>query len=193
MPNAAASVSILQASRIPVHFISLMLMPVKPPRNRGTSARRCTASSANTGNGLRSVSHAESSSVLWATAVPPSPRPERPARRFRQEPSAGRSNPDWRPRLWQRGDRTHGTYHLAVVASAQLHFQYIETPCTLAALFFHHLGRVYAYGEGSGRSLAGSSPQMRCHGAPSNLPTRSCKAMSTAALAAVSRGDSPST
>ena len=42
-------------------------------------------------------------------------------------------------------------------------------------------------------ALAGSSPQSRNHGWPISLPTKSCKAMSTAALAAVSPGERLST
>jgi len=50
--------TIFQASRSPVHFISLMLMPLYASFNRGMSVSRCTASSAKTGSGLCSVIHA---------------------------------------------------------------------------------------------------------------------------------------
>ena len=42
-------------------------------------------------------------------------------------------------------------------------------------------------------ALPGSRPQMRNHGWPRSLPTRSCRAISTAALAALSPGEREST
>ena len=50
--SARAKVTIFHASRIPVHFISFILIPVKAPFKAATSLRRCKDSSANTGNGL---------------------------------------------------------------------------------------------------------------------------------------------
>ena len=65
IPRARAMETIFQASRIPVHFISLMLMPEKAPAREGMSRRRWVLSSAKMGRGERSVSQALSSN--WPT------------------------------------------------------------------------------------------------------------------------------
>jgi hypothetical protein len=64
IPNARANVTIFQASRIPVHFISLIFIPVKAPFSPATSLNRCKDSSAKTGNGLCWVTHAISSNCV---------------------------------------------------------------------------------------------------------------------------------
>ena len=61
MSSARASSTILWASRIPVHFISLMLMAEKTPWSFLTSTKRWHDSSATVGRGLRSVIQAMSS------------------------------------------------------------------------------------------------------------------------------------
>ena len=57
-PRDFARVTISLASLIPVHFISLMFIPLKAPLSFGMSARRWQDSSAIIGRGLLSVSHA---------------------------------------------------------------------------------------------------------------------------------------
>ena len=65
IPSACANVTIFHASRIPVHFINLILIPVKAPFNAATSPKRCKDSSANIGNGLCWVIHAMSSNYSF--------------------------------------------------------------------------------------------------------------------------------
>ena len=45
IPSACANVTIFHASRIPVHFISLILIPVKASFKAATSPKRCNDSS----------------------------------------------------------------------------------------------------------------------------------------------------
>ena len=65
IPSACANVTIFHASRIPVHFISLILIPVKASFKAATSPKRCNDSSANIGNGLCCVIQAMSSSFSF--------------------------------------------------------------------------------------------------------------------------------
>ena len=65
IPSAWAKVTIFHASRIPVHYISLMLIPVNAPFKAGTSFKRCKDSSANIGNGLCCVIQAISSNCSF--------------------------------------------------------------------------------------------------------------------------------
>ena len=89
--------------------------------------------------------------------------------------------------------RADGFYQLLVVVTAQLHLQDIELTGTFLRLLPHYLWRINAYGEGCREgALLLSSPHILYHGACSSLPTRSCKAMSTAALAAALPSDKPS-
>ena len=67
IPKARAVLTIFQPSRMPVHFISLMFMPVKAPMMPRMSASLCMLSSANMGRGDCCVTQAISSS--WVLGI----------------------------------------------------------------------------------------------------------------------------
>ena len=179
---------------MPVHFMSFMFIPVYAPFIEGMSFSLWIASSANVGSGLRSVSQAFASSISFGIGCSTMTMPCS----FSQKISSNAFSLSFHPWFASTAIVRSVTSRMAVIISLSrgvptFTFSMLNCPATslVLSLTISSVSMPIVYVVSG--VLAGFSPSILYQGAPIILPTRSCRAMSMAALAAVSPGERLST